>query len=188
MHTFQISVSVQLFLSFACSEHLMFIIRRTVLYIQPYMLYVSCIYASGPAGWRTCSICWLTLHNFPESVGMFYLCRTCYWCAWHCGVCLSLWMANIYLFIVIFLQLLLSFDMWTRFKCSHTHTHTRATKFACIGQAGNFCMWNKMLSLGRPRRRWKMILKWILKEQGGRLWTGLIWLRIGTCGGLLWIR
>jgi hypothetical protein len=29
------------------------------------------------------------------------------------------------------------------------------------------------------------ILKWILKRQDGMLWIGLIWLRIGTCGGLL---
>jgi hypothetical protein len=31
----------------------------------------------------------------------------------------------------------------------------------------------------------KMILKWILKEQSGRVWTGLIWLRIETRDGLL---
>jgi hypothetical protein len=29
------------------------------------------------------------------------------------------------------------------------------------------------------------MLKWILKEQHGRMWTGLIWLRIGTSGRLL---
>jgi hypothetical protein len=29
------------------------------------------------------------------------------------------------------------------------------------------------------------ILKWILRKSGGRVWTGLIWLRIGTGGGLL---
>jgi hypothetical protein len=31
-----------------------------------------------------------------------------------------------------------------------------------------------------------MILKWILKEQNGRVWTWLIWLRIGTSEELLW--
>jgi hypothetical protein len=31
----------------------------------------------------------------------------------------------------------------------------------------------------------KIILKWILEKQVGKLWTGFIWLRIGTCGGLL---
>jgi hypothetical protein len=28
-------------------------------------------------------------------------------------------------------------------------------------------------------------LKWIVKRQIGVVWTGLIWLRIGTGGGLL---
>jgi hypothetical protein len=31
----------------------------------------------------------------------------------------------------------------------------------------------------------KMILEWILEKQGGKGWTGVIWLRIGTSGGLL---
>jgi hypothetical protein len=39
--------------------------------------------------------------------------------------------------------------------------------------------------LGRPRRRWEIILKWILKKWDGMAWPGLIWLRIGTGGGLL---
>jgi hypothetical protein len=30
----------------------------------------------------------------------------------------------------------------------------------------------------------KIILKWILKKWGLRLWTGFIWLRIGTSGGV----
>jgi hypothetical protein len=29
-----------------------------------------------------------------------------------------------------------------------------------------------------------MILEWILGKQGVKLWTGFIWLRIGTSGGL----
>jgi hypothetical protein len=33
----------------------------------------------------------------------------------------------------------------------------------------------------------RIILKWIFKKWGGA-WTGLIWLRIGTGGGLLWMR
>ena len=28
-----------------------------------------------------------------------------------------------------------------------------------------------------------MILKWVLKKQNGRTWTGLIWLSIGISGG-----
>jgi hypothetical protein len=31
----------------------------------------------------------------------------------------------------------------------------------------------------------KMIFEWILEKQGGKVWTGFIWLRIGTSGGLL---
>jgi hypothetical protein len=30
-----------------------------------------------------------------------------------------------------------------------------------------------------------MILKCILRKQGGRMWTGFIWLKTGTGGGLL---
>jgi hypothetical protein len=31
----------------------------------------------------------------------------------------------------------------------------------------------------------RIILKWICKKWDGGAWTGLIWLRIGTGGGLL---
>jgi hypothetical protein len=40
-------------------------------------------------------------------------------------------------------------------------------------------------SSGRPRRRWKIILDWILRKKIGNLWTGFIWLRIGTNSSLL---
>ena len=39
--------------------------------------------------------------------------------------------------------------------------------------------------LGRHRRRWEDNIKMALQEVGWRLWTGSIWLRIGTGGGLL---
>jgi hypothetical protein len=39
--------------------------------------------------------------------------------------------------------------------------------------------------LGRPRRRWEDNIKLIFKKWDGGAWTGLIWLRIGTGGGLL---
>jgi hypothetical protein len=31
----------------------------------------------------------------------------------------------------------------------------------------------------------RIILKWIFRKRDGMAWPGLIWLRIGTCGGLL---
>jgi hypothetical protein len=39
--------------------------------------------------------------------------------------------------------------------------------------------------LGRPRSRWEYNIKMDLQEVGWEAWTGLIWLRIGTGGGLL---
>jgi hypothetical protein len=39
--------------------------------------------------------------------------------------------------------------------------------------------------LERPRRRWEDNIKMDLREVGWGAWTGLIWLRIGTGGGLL---
>jgi hypothetical protein len=38
--------------------------------------------------------------------------------------------------------------------------------------------------LGRPRRRWVDNIKMDLKRYG-MVWIGLMWLRIGTSGGLL---
>jgi hypothetical protein len=37
--------------------------------------------------------------------------------------------------------------------------------------------------LGRPRRVWEDNIKMDLQEVGRGTWTGLMWLRIGTCGG-----
>jgi hypothetical protein len=39
--------------------------------------------------------------------------------------------------------------------------------------------------LGRPRRRWWIILWWIMERWYGVMWIGLVWLRIGTGGELL---
>jgi hypothetical protein len=39
--------------------------------------------------------------------------------------------------------------------------------------------------LGRPRRRWEDNIKMDHREVGWGAWTGLMWLRIGTGGGLL---
>jgi hypothetical protein len=37
----------------------------------------------------------------------------------------------------------------------------------------------------RPRRRWVDNIKMDLREIDGMIWIGLIWLSIGTSGGLL---
>ena len=42
--------------------------------------------------------------------------------------------------------------------------------------------------LGRPRRRWEKILRWIFRKLEGVVGTGWSWLRIGTGGGHLWVR
>ena len=39
--------------------------------------------------------------------------------------------------------------------------------------------------LGRPRRRWGIILRWIFRKWVGVVRTGWSWLRIGTGGGHL---
>jgi len=39
--------------------------------------------------------------------------------------------------------------------------------------------------LGRPRRRWGIILRLIFRKWDVGAWTGLIWRRIETCGGHL---
>ena len=39
--------------------------------------------------------------------------------------------------------------------------------------------------LGRPRRRWGIILSWIFRKWEGVVGTGWSWLRIGTGGGHL---
>jgi hypothetical protein len=40
--------------------------------------------------------------------------------------------------------------------------------------------------LGTHRRRWENNIKMDLKDvEWGRVWTGLIWIRTGTGGGLL---
>jgi hypothetical protein len=48
---------------------------------------------------------------------------------------------------------------------------------------------NKILVEDLMRRATrKIILEWILGKQGGKMWTGCIWLRIGASDWLLWSR
>jgi hypothetical protein len=43
--------------------------------------------------------------------------------------------------------------------------------------------------MGKPERKrllgWIILLGWILERWDGVMWTGLVWLRIGTGGELL---
>jgi len=55
-------------------ENLVFIIRKTLLYIQPYMVCFPCIYASSLAGGKMCSI--HVHYNLPDDEHkMFETCR-----------------------------------------------------------------------------------------------------------------
>jgi hypothetical protein len=38
-----------------------------------------------------------------------------------------------------------------------------------------------------PEGTVRNLLKWISSKQGGKMWSGFIWLRIGASGKLLWI-
>ena len=42
--------------------------------------------------------------------------------------------------------------------------------------------------LGRPRRRWRIILRWIFRKLEWVVGTGWSWLRIETGDGHLWVR
>jgi hypothetical protein len=61
---------------------------------------------------------------------------------------------------------------------------------ACMGEMRNvykilFRKSEGKRPLGRPRHRWRILLEWILGNQGDKLWTAFIWLSIGTSGKLL---
>jgi len=40
-------------------------------------------------------------------------------------------------------------------------------------------------TLGRPRRKWEDNIKMGLREVGKEAYTGFIWIRVGTGGGVL---
>ena len=40
-------------------------------------------------------------------------------------------------------------------------------------------------SLGRHRRKWKIIFRWFFDKLNGGAWTGLIWLRSEAGGTIL---
>jgi hypothetical protein len=39
--------------------------------------------------------------------------------------------------------------------------------------------------LGRRKRRWEIIIRWIFRKWDVGVWSGSIWLRIGTGGAYL---
>jgi len=53
--------------------------------------------------------------------------------------------------------------------------------------AYRFLIWKpeRKRRLGRPRLRWEVNVYMDLQEVGWKAWSGLIWLRIETGGGLL---
>jgi hypothetical protein len=73
----------------------------------------------------------------------------------------------------------------------------RVTKSRRMRQAGHVeltegCLYRLLVvkhegkrPLGRPRRRWRIILRWIFRKWDVAVWTGSSWLRIGTGGGNL---
>jgi hypothetical protein len=38
---------------------------------------------------------------------------------------------------------------------------------------------------GSPRCRWEDNIRMALEKYGGKVWTGFIWLKVGTCDGFL---
>ena len=46
----------------------------------------------------------------------------------------------------------------------------------------NFGVAIRKRSLGRPRRRWRIILKCILKKRNRKEWIGFMWFRMGNNG------
>jgi hypothetical protein len=63
-------------------------------------------------------------------------------------------------------------------KCN-THVKIRNVYTVLIGKPEG------MRPLGRPRHIWEDNIKMNIKKWGVRLWTGFVWLRIGTSDDIL---
>jgi hypothetical protein len=53
-------------------------------------------------------------------------------------------------------------------------------EISCLNLTGSLGKpeWNRPFT--KPRNRREIILEWILGKKGRKLWTGCIWIRIGT--------
>jgi hypothetical protein len=76
--------------------------------------------------------------------------------------------------------------LYRRYKCyvGSVRIETCVLRSAVRGEVRTGIWWGRR-PLGRPRRRWEDNIKMDLHEVGWGAWTGLIWLGIGTGGGLL---
>jgi hypothetical protein len=79
------------------------------------------------------------------------------------------------------------------YNCLNTHSHVNSgAHFQCYRNEKWIQIFFFLQNLkGRDHLEdlgvdGKIILKWILRKVGKKLWTRCIWLRIGTSGGLLW--
>jgi hypothetical protein len=69
------------------------------------------------------------------------------------------------------------------FSCSSPYSTSYFFTYSFFLSHGRRTCREKLL--GRPRYRWTIVLQLRLVEQGRKVWTGFIWLRIRTSGGLL---
>jgi len=90
MHTFWINVLIQFFMSSVCFEHHVFIIRKTILYMQFFMVCFLCLYVSSLARWKHCRAhpsppayinVWKTYHKKLHVQMVFLMMNT--WCSKH---------------------------------------------------------------------------------------------------------
>ena len=72
-----------------------------------------------------------------------------------------------------------SADKIRRWAACGTYGGQRGTYSVLMGKP------EEKRQLRRPRRSWKDNIKMDVQEIGSGAWTGLIWLRKGTSGGLL---